>query len=597
MILESVRTIEDLRRLSRGELELLAFEIRRLIVEVVGRNGGHLAPNLGVVELTIALLRVWDPFKDYILWDVGHQCYPFKILTGRKEAFHTLRKKGGLSGFPNPAESSADRFIVGHSGTSLSWALGLAISGKREVVSIIGDASLMSGMALEALNHIGSLKRKLVIILNDNEMAIGPRVGAIASHLTRLRTASRWLELKGEIRSLLEGLPFGKAAESALEEIKERVRKLLLKGSIFEELGLIHWGPIDGHDIGLLEEVFRSTKQVDKPVVVHVLTKKGMGYEPAERDPERFHGTPPFLIEIERGKGESFSHVFGKTATELASRDGRVVCLTAAMKKGTGLEEFARTFPSRFFDVGIAEQHMLGLSAGLARGGLRPVVAIYSTFLQRAYDQVIHDIALQKLPVIIAVDRGGLVGDDGPTHHGVFDIVFLRCIPNIIIACPRNGVLLRNMLHTALDSSLPFVVRYPRGKTDETPDWTKAPEKVEIGKGEILREGARGVAFCLGPTYKFAMSLEGFEVVDLRFAKPLDVELIINEAERFKRVYVFEEGARMGGIGEEIATIILSKGIKLKEFEIFALPDKFIEHGERSELLEEYLVSEKGKNR
>ncbi len=597
MILESIKTLEDLRKLKGEELELLAFEIRKLIIEVVGRNGGHLAPNLGVVELTIALLRVWDPFKDYILWDVGHQCYPFKILTGRREDFRTLRKRGGISGFPHPDESPADRFIVGHSGTSLSWALGLALSGKRDVISVIGDASLMSGMALEALNHIGSLKKKLIIVLNDNEMAIGPRVGAIASHLTRLRAASQWLELKGEIRSFLRGLPFGKAAEEALEEAKERLKKLILRGSIFEELGLIHWGPIDGHDFEFLEEVFRNARRLDKPVVVHVLTKKGMGYEPAERDPETFHGTPPFLVEIDREKGESFSLIFGRTAIELAAEDDRVVCLTAAMKKGTGLEEFARAFPSRFIDVGIAEQHMLGLSAGLAKGGLRPVVAIYSTFLQRAYDQVIHDIALQNLPVIIAVDRGGIVGDDGPTHHGVFDIAFLRCVPNVVIACPRNGILLRDLLHTALRARVPFIIRYPRGRTEEIPDWTRAPKEIEIGKGEILREGSCGVAFCLGPTHRFAMRLKDFEIIDLRFAKPLDVDLILSKAERFKRIYVFEEGSRKGGIGEEIASLILSEGIKLKEFRIFALPDRFIEHGERGELLEEYLNPAEGKNR
>lgn len=575
----------DLRGLSIRELEILASEIRQRIIDVVGENGGHLASNLGVVELTIALLRVWDPFKDYIIWDVGHQCYPFKILTGRNDLFHTIRKRGGLSGFPNPKESPADRFVVGHSGTSLSWALGLAISGKRDVVAIIGDGSLMSGMALEALNHIGSLKRRLVIILNDNEMAIGPRVGAIASHLSRLRTRPSWLGFKRRLKSFLDSLPLGESLAEVLEDMKGRFRKFLLKSSIFEELGLIHWGPIDGHDIAALEEVFKSAREVDKPVVVHVITKKGKGCPPAERDPETYHGIPP-LKGTSEGK-ETFSSIFGKVVLELAQRDERVFCLTAAMKKGTGLEMFAKRYPSRFIDVGIAEQHMLGLSAGLARGGLRPIVAIYSTFLQRAYDQVIHDIALQDLPVIIAVDRGGIVGDDGPTHHGVFDLAFLRCVPNLIIACPRDGVSLRDVLHTALETDHPFVVRYPRGCTGKIPNWGEPPRKVEIGRSEVLREGEGGVAFALGPTIEFAMRLPDFKVIDLRFAKPLDLETILENSRRYERVYVFEEGSRIGGVGEEIGHLLLSNGIYPRDFRVFAIPDRFIEHGDRGELLEE----------
>lgn len=596
MILERIKTLEDLRRLNSDELKVLSSEIRREIIDVVGNNGGHLASNLGVVELTIALLRVWDPFKDYIVWDVGHQCYPFKILTGRRDRFHTIRKRGGLSGFPNPKESPADRFVVGHSGTSLSWALGLALSGEREVVAIIGDGSLASGMALEALNHIGMLKKKVVIILNDNEMAIGPRVGAIASHLARLRLRPGWLSLKRRIRSFLRFLPFGSELESLLEDIKGRFRKFLIKSTIFEELGLIHWGPIDGHNIELMERVFESAKRVDKPVVVHVLTKKGKGYPPAEKDPETYHGAHPFKLPVEK-KGESYSSIFGKVVLELASRDERVVCLTAAMKKGTGLDEFAQKYPSRFFDVGIAEQHLLGLAAGLARGGLRPIVAIYSTFLQRAYDQFIHDIALQGLPVIIAVDRGGIVGDDGPTHHGVFDLVFLRCIPDVIIACPRDGASLRDMLNTALALEKPMVVRYPRGCTEVLPDWGMPPKLLEIGRSQILRDGGEGVAFSLGPTYEFALRLQNFRVVDLAFAKPLDRESILENAERFDRVYVFEEGSKIGGVGEEIASLLLSHGILPKDFRIFAIPDRFIEHGSREELLEEMFALEEGKDR
>lgn len=597
MILERIEDIDDLRRLSFSELKILASEIREKIVDVVGNNGGHLASNLGVVELTIALLRVWDPFKDYIIWDVGHQCYPFKILTGRKGLFHTIRKRGGLSGFPNPKENPADRFMVGHSGTSLSWALGLTLSGKSEVVAVIGDGSLMSGMALEALNHIGMLKKKIVIILNDNEMAIGPRVGAIASHLSKLRLRREWLGFKRKVRSLLKVLPLGEELKELLEDLKGRLRKFLIKGSIFEELGLIHWGPIDGHDIELMERVFKSAKEVDKPIVIHVLTKKGKGYPPAERDPETFHGAPAFKIIDKNDRGESYSSIFGKVVLELASKDERVVCLTAAMKKGTGLDEFAKRYPSRFIDVGIAEQHMLGLAAGLARGGLRPIVAIYSTFLQRAYDQLIHDIALQNLPVIIAVDRGGIVGDDGPTHHGAFDLVFLRCIPNLIIACPRDGLSLRNTLHMALSIDCPILIRYPKAYTKVLPCWSEAPEPLEIGKAQVLRDGDRGVAFSLGPMHEFALRIPGFKVIDLVFAKPLDVEAIVENAKTFDRVYVFEEGAKIGGIGEEIGSMLLSQNILPKEFKVFALPDRFIEHGEREELLEEVFGLEKGENR
>ncbi len=596
MILERVKGPSDLKRLSYEELKILASEIRKRIIEVVGENGGHLASNLGVVELTIALLRVWDPFKDYIIWDVGHQCYPFKMLTGRNDLFHTIRRRGGLSGFPNPKESPADRFVVGHSGTSLSWALGLTLARKGDVVAVIGDGSLISGMALEALNHIGSLGRKIVIVLNDNEMAIGPRVGAFASHLSRLRMRRGWLGFKRRVRSMLELLPFGEEVIETLDDIKGRVRKLLLRSSIFEELGLIHWGPVDGHDIELLERIFESSKEVDKPIVIHVITKKGKGYPPAERDPETFHGAPPFN-KVESKVQETWSSIFGKVVLELAEKNDKVVCLTAAMKKGTGLDEFARRYPSRFIDVGIAEQHMLGLSAGLAKGGLRPIVAIYSTFLQRAYDQVIHDVALQNLPVIIAVDRGGIVGDDGPTHHGVFDLVFLRCVPNLIIACPRDANSLRNMLHTALTLDRPFIIRYPRGVVDRPPRWDEDPVILEVGKAEVLREGDEGVAFCLGPTYHFALRLSRFKVVDLAFAKPLDVETIVESSLRFDRVYVFEEGSKIGGVGEEIGALLLSHGIKPREFKVFAIPDRFIEHGDRGELLEEIFGIEKGKDR
>jgi len=596
LILERVKGPSDLKRLSYEELKILASEIRKRIIEVVGENGGHLASNLGVVELTIALLRVWDPFKDYIIWDVGHQCYPFKMLTGRNDLFHTIRRRGGLSGFPNPKESPADRFVVGHSGTSLSWALGLTLARKGDVVAVIGDGSLISGMALEALNHIGSLGRKIVIVLNDNEMAIGPRVGAFASHLSRLRMRRGWLGFKRRVRSMLELLPFGEEVIETLDDIKGRVRKLLLRSSIFEELGLIHWGPVDGHDIELLERIFESSKEVDKPIVIHVITKKGKGYPPAERDPETFHGAPPFN-KVESKVQETWSSIFGKVVLELAEKNDKVVCLTAAMKKGTGLDEFARRYPSRFIDVGIAEQHMLGLSAGLAKGGLRPIVAIYSTFLQRAYDQVIHDVALQNLPVIIAVDRGGIVGDDGPTHHGVFDLVFLRCVPNLIIACPRDANSLRNMLHTALTLDRPFIIRYPRGVVDRPPRWDEDPVILEVGKAEVLREGDEGVAFCLGPTYHFALRLSRFKVVDLAFAKPLDVETIVESSLRFDRVYVFEEGSKIGGVGEEIGALLLSHGIKPREFKVFAIPDRFIEHGDRGELLEEIFGIEKGKDR
>ncbi|MDP3050078.1 MAG: 1-deoxy-D-xylulose-5-phosphate synthase, partial [Eubacteriales bacterium] len=471
-ILERINTPRDLRPLSLDDMDTLAEEIRELIVRTVSETGGHLAPSLGVVELCLALHRAFQAPNDRIIWDVGHQCYTHKIITGRRDQFGTLRRYEGLSGFPSRLESIYDIFGTGHSSTSISAALGMAVArdlrgDERSVVAVIGDGAMTAGMAFEALNHAGHLHKRLVVVLNDNEMSIAKNVGALSGYLSRLRTDPMYSRGKEEFETLMRRIPaIGPRVLRWGERVKDSLKYLVVPGMLFEELGFTYLGPVDGHNIAAMVNVFNQARTADGPVLVHVLTRKGKGYAPAEANPDRFHGVGPF--QIETGKTQkrarvSYTEVFGRTVMRLAQDDERIVAITGAMTTGTGLVEYSRRYPDRFFDVGIAEQHAVTLAAGLAVEGMRPVVAIYSTFLQRAFDQVVHDVCLQKLPVVFALDRSGLVGDDGPTHQGIYDLSYLRMIPNIVIAAPKDENELQHLLKTAVDHGGPMAVRYPRG--------------------------------------------------------------------------------------------------------------------------------------
>ncbi|MEO2083753.1 MAG: 1-deoxy-D-xylulose-5-phosphate synthase, partial [Desulfurobacteriaceae bacterium] len=468
MILEKVNSPEDVKRLSKEELERLVSELRDFIIKVVERTGGHLASSLGVVELTIALLRVFSPPRDEIVWDVGHQSYPYKILTGRRDKFHTLRQYGGISGFPSIKESPYDAFGTGHSSTSISAALGIKVAKRLKgeeghVIAVIGDGALTAGEAYEGLNNAGQLGEDLIVILNDNEMSISKNIGAISNYLTKITTGEFLRKAKERLEKVTEKL-FGERVYRGLKRVEDLVIKgLFPPGMLFEELGFRYVGPIDGHDLETLETTLRNVSKMKGPTLVHVLTKKGKGYPPAEEKPEKFHGVSPGRKKSDK-QPPTYTEVFAKTIVEIASEDERVVAITAAMPSGTGLDLFREHFPGRYFDVGIAEQHAVTFAAGLAKEGLKPVVAIYSTFLQRAYDQIVHDVALQELPVVFAVDRAGLVGEDGATHHGVLDLSYLRTVPNMVVAAPKAEEELRHLLFTALKSDKPFAVRYPRGK-------------------------------------------------------------------------------------------------------------------------------------
>ncbi|WP_305042969.1 1-deoxy-D-xylulose-5-phosphate synthase, partial [Geoalkalibacter sp.] len=568
--LDGLTSPAQIRDLSLTQVEDLAAEIRQELVTAVAVTGGHLASNLGVVELTLALHRVFDTPRDRIVWDVGHQAYTHKLLTGRRERFCSLRQADGLSGFPKREESEYDCFDVGHASTSISAALGLAAArdaqgGDEKVVAVIGDGSLTGGLAFEGLNQAGHLKKDLIVILNDNEMSISPNVGAISSFLSRKMTSDLFVRFKKETQNLLTHLPgFGRDLVNLARRAEDSLKGFLTPGMLFEAFGFDYVGPIDGHNQAELEETLRNVSRLKGPSLVHVLTKKGKGYAPAEVNPSAFHGVGPFNAETgEIAKNPkaapSYTSIFGRTLVELAEEDPRLIAITAAMIEGTGLETFAKRFPERFFDVGIAEQHAVTFAAGLACHGQRPVVAIYSTFLQRAYDNVLHDVCLQNLPVIFAMDRGGLVGADGPTHHGVFDYSYLRHIPNLTFMVPRDEVQLRRALATALGHEGPFALRYPRGESLGL----KLPAKITpapIGQGEKLREGQDGVFFALGTMVGEALAAaeelagEGIEmaVVDACFLKPLDRTLLLAEAQRTGFVVTCEENALQGGFGSAV---------------------------------------------
>ena len=598
-LLDKINSPADVKKLSDEQLKQLAAEIRQLLIKVISHTGGHLAPNLGVVELTLALHKVFTTPQDKLVFDVGHQAYIHKIITGRREQFPTLRQYGGLSGFPKRCESEHDAFGTGHSSTSISAALGMAAARDLQgedynVVAIIGDGSMTGGMAFEALNNAGTLHKKMVVVLNDNEMSISKNVGAMSDYLYHLRTGETYNKIKNDIEGWLKNMEFGTDVLKAIRRLKGSVKYLMVPTSIFEELGFTYLGPVDGHDIHGLIEVLQAAKKIDGPVMVHVLTKKGKGYKPAEESPNKFHGTGPF--EIATGKKItnpaapiSYTEVFGKTITELADSDKKIVGLTAAMPDGTGLNIFAQAHPDRFFDVGIAEQHAVTAAAGMAAAGMKPVTAIYSTFMQRAYDSILHDICMQKLHVTMCLDRAGLVGDDGYTHHGVFDYAYLRSIPNMTIMAPKDENELRHMLKTALSFNGPISVRYPRGSGVGV-DITEPMHELPIGKAEVLREGKELCFWAIGSMVQSAVQAadklkeQGIDagVVNMRFAKPLDKELLIEHAKRYGKIVTLEEGVLAGGVGSEVLEILDDAGL-LQQCTVLRLgiPDEFVTHGDK----------------
>jgi len=604
-LLDHINSPQDLRALTTEQLVQLAAEIRRELIDTVSRTGGHLAPNLGVVELTLALHRTLDSPTDKIVWDVGHQCYVHKLLTGRREAFGTLRQQGGISGFPSPQESPHDSFGTGHGSTSISAALGLAKArdlrgGTEKVVAVIGDGALTGGMAFEALNQAGAMKVNLLVVLNDNEMSIARNVGAMSAYLAGLRASlvePLVRRARADVAALLEHIPLGAQMLDFMDRTRDAVKQFVVPGMLFEELGFTYLGPIDGHNVETLLEILKQALDLEGPVILHVLTRKGMGYQQAERSPRRFHGTPPF--DIETGEptpsGQpTYSEVFGTALARFAQRDSRIVGVTAAMLDGTGMELLRRALPARCFDVGMAEQHAVTFAAGLAAAGLRPVVSIYSTFAQRAYDQILHDVCLQNLPVVLVLDRAGLVGDDGPTHHGAYDITYLRHIPNLTLMAPRDEAELCRMLATALELPGPSAIRFPRGVGPGAPP-PEVPEPLAVGRAEVLTEGGDILILALGASVSRAldaaerMGEEGqyATVVDARFVKPLDADLICRLAERIGRVVTVEENALDGGFGSAVAELLVDRCLPQVRVKRLGLPSRFISHGDTETLLRE----------
>lgn len=594
-LLEQISSPKDLKKLSLAELDVLAEEIRRLIIATVEQTGGHLGANLGVVELTIALHYVLNSPEDKIIWDVGHQCYPHKLLTGRMRRFDTLRQWEGVSGFPRRCESEHDHFGAGHSSTSISAAAGMAIARDLQgedynVVAVIGDGALTGGMAFEALNHIGSLKRDIVVILNDNEMSITNNVGALSDYLSRLRLDTTLYRAREELTAFMSRIPaIGSPMTKLTMSLKEALKNML-PGQLFEELGFTYSGPFDGHNIPQLKKAISDGINRHGPVLIHVHTQKGKGFAPAEEDPSKYHGIGP--VSLGKPKSISYSEVFGKTLVQLGQKNPNVVAITAAMRDGTGLGEFAEVFPDRFFDVGIAEQHALTMAAGMAAQGLRPVVALYSTFLQRGYDQVIHDICLQGLPVVIAVDRAGVVGDDGPTHHGVFDLSFLRHIPGLTILSPSSGRELCSMLTWALKQNSPVAIRYPRGVTVPCFDPEPLPADEPVRSLEV-RTGRDCVILAVGNMVDAALASAELlqpeiecSVVDIRSVKPLDEELILRLARLTRHVITIEDNVLAGGFGSSILELLSSeRGIVIHRI---GYPDEFIPQGPIPHLWDEY---------
>ncbi len=606
-ILEHIDNPQQVKTLTNEQLETLAAELRSCIVNTVASNGGHLAPSLGAVELTLALYSVFNADEDKIIWDVGHQAYAHKLLTGRRERFSTLRKKDGITGFPKRSESPYDAFGVGHASTSISAAVGMAIARdmdgkKHQVVAVIGDGALTGGEAFEALNHAGDLGKKLIVVLNDNAMSIDKNVGAMSEYLSRIRVAPEYTKAKEEVKELIKSIPrIGGTVFQAASHIKDGMRSVLVPGSMFEELGFHYIGPIDGHNIPLLKEILAQAANYPGPVLVHVNTKKGKGYLPAEINPGKYHGIGAFDVVsgipvTSAGQPPTYTSIFGRAITELGYKDEDIVAITAAMPSGTGLNEFRAAFPDRFIDVGIAEEHAVTMAAGIAAAGKKPVVALYSTFAQRAYDQLMHDVCLQSLHVTLCLDRAGLVGADGPTHHGVFDFSYLRHMPGMVVMAPKDELELRNMVYTAVNHDGPVAIRYPRGAgtgvalLDE--DGQEIPmQSMEIGKGEILKSGGKIALLAIGSMISNALkaaeilSEQGLDVtiVNMRFVKPLDEKLLTDLADQMDGFVTVEENALLGGFGSAVTEFFTDKRIK-KPLLRLGIPDHFIEQGTIKEL-------------
>lgn len=611
-LLDQINNPSDLKGLSLKELDKLAGEIRETIIETISKTGGHLAPSLGVVELTIAAHYVFDAPKDKIIWDVGHQSYAHKLLTGRREAFHTIRTHGGISGFPKRSESPYDTFDTGHSSTSISAGLGIstakALKGeKNKVIAVIGDGSMTAGMAYEGLNQAGDNEKDLIVILNDNEMSISPNVGAFSSFLSRKMTGRRFVTLKKEMENFLKSLPtVGENIWNLARRSEDSFLTFFTPGMLFEAFKFKYIGPINGHRMERLIEAMENTRYLEGPILIHVLTKKGKGYGPAEDDPAHFHGVGCF--EIPTGsppkdtckKPPTYTEVFGNTMVDLGQKNKKIFAITAAMPEGTGLWKFGETYPERFMDVGIAEQHAVTFAAGLAAEGFRPVVAIYSTFLQRAYDQVVHDVCLSNLPVVFAIDRGGLVGEDGPTHHGPFDITYLRCLPNMTLMAPKDENELRHMLFSAFQHNGPVAIRYPRGAGLGVP-LDQGYQSIPMGSSEVLKQGNDLTILALGsmvaPALEAAENLdhEGFSigVINCRFVKPLD-KSVAEVAAATGRMLVVEENVRQGGLGSSVLEFFNDLNLHHIRVWSIGLPDKFIEHGPVNLLRKQYGLDAEG---
>ncbi len=603
-LLDSIESPHDLKQLPIAELKTLAAEVRERLIATVSETGGHLAPNLGTVELTIALHTVFDMPKDKLIWDVGHQCYTHKLLTGRSQQFDTIRQWGGLSGFPRRCESEYDVFGTGHGSTSISAALGFAkardlCGGDEEVIAVIGDGALTGGMAFEALNQIGQEQTDITVVLNDNEMSISPNVGAISTYLSKMRATlhPRTTQARAEVARALERWRLGGAMLEAMDRLRDSLKQLVVPGMLFEEFGLTYLGPIDGHSLEQLLAMFRHASRLKGPVLIHVLTKKGKGYQPAEDDPSRFHGTKPFIVENGEATSVDVNPSYSKTLVdalvELAEEDGRICAISAAMLVGTKLQEFKERFPDRCFDVGMAEQHAVTYAAGLAAAGLRPVVDIYSTFMQRAYDQIIHDVALQNLPVVLCLDRAGLVGDDGPTHHGVFDLSYLCSAPGLVVMAPKDEKELKDMLATALAHDGPSAIRYPAGLGPGV-DYSAKPEILPIGQAEVITHGNDIAIFAIGRMLQNArqavelLAAEGIRarLINARFAQPLDEDCLRLAAAECGRILTVEENVLAGGVGSAVAERLAGSGSDT-ELRCLALPNQFIEHGDIETLWEE----------
>ena len=606
-MLEKINKPEDLKKLNIKEKEELAEEIREYIIDIVSENGGHLASNLGVVELTIALNSIFDFKKDKIVWDVGHQTYVHKILTGRKEALKSIRKLNGLAGFPKTNESEYDHFNTGHSSTSISAAMGMAKARdiKKEnhnVIAVIGDGALTGGMALEALNHVGCSKTRMMVVLNDNEMSISKNIGGINMFLSKLRARKGYTISNKSGRKVIDKIPFiGKKLVKIIQRAKQSIKQLIIPKMFFEDIGFKYLGPVDGHNIEDLEILLDRAKELDEPVLIHVLTKKGKGYKPAEENPDKFHATATFNKEDgmpKVKKAKDYSKAFGENLIKMAEKNGKIVAVTAAMKDGTGLSSFAQKFPERFFDVGIAEQHAITFAAGLAKEGMIPFVPIYSSFYQRAYDQVIHDVAMQNLPVVMCVDRSGIVGADGETHQGIFDMSFFKIVPNLTIVAPKDFKELESMMEFAQNLKSPVVIRYPRG--GESKEKFEKNEDIVLGEPEFLKEGKDLTIIAIGNQVAKAMAVAKrlkeigieAEVINGRFLKPLNEEKIVKSISKTKSVIIIEDSTIIGGLSSTIEDIIVKNNLQDIKLKSFAYPDVYVEHGSVGEIEKIYGLDE-----